>query len=184
MGAFNNREIATAIWMLLLFIFTLTKKDVRRSLSDVVKSFFHIKIVVPLLLMIIYVLGIVLVLYKIKFWNFSMLKDSIVWFCFTAIIVIFNSMTSNTNESLFRKNIIDSFKIVMVIEFIVNTYTFSLIGELFFVPFMALIVILDVVAKSDDQYKPVAKLLSIIQIIIGIYVLIYATSTGWSIMNP
>ncbi len=92
----------------------------------------------------------------------------------------FNLVTSREDENLFRKIIIDNIKIVIIIEFLVNTYTFSLVGELVFIPFMTLIVMLDVVAKTDKKYLAVAKLMSRLQIIIGLVILIYATSNAIS----
>ena len=82
MNLFNNREIATAIWLLVIFILMLFKRDIRKSLLDVIKAFFKIKILSSIFLMIAYTTGIVFVLYQINFWNISLLKDTVVWVFF------------------------------------------------------------------------------------------------------
>jgi len=176
MNLFNNREIATAIWLLVIFVIMLFKRDIRKSLSDVIKAFFKIKILSSIFLMIAYITGIVFVLYQINFWNTSLLKDTVVWVCFTGILLSFNLATSDTDQNLFRKIIINNIKIIIIIEFIVNTYTFSLVGELILIPVVTFIVILEVVAKTDEKYSSVAKLMHGLQIIIGIVILIFAIS--------
>jgi len=176
MNLFNNREIATAIWLLVIFILMLFKRDIRKSLLDVINAFFKIKILSSIFLMIAYTTGIVFVLYQINFWNTSLLKDTVVWFCFTGILMSFNLVTSDTDQNLFRKIIVSNIKIVIIIEFIVNTYTFSLVGELILIPVVTFIVILEVVAKTDEKDSSVAKLMNGLQIIIGIVILIFAIS--------
>ncbi len=176
MNLFNNREIATAIWVLVIFILILFKRNIRKSLLNVIKAFFKIKILSSIFLMMLYTTGIVIVLYRVNFWNTSLLKDTIVWFCLTGILMSVISVTSKTDQNLFRKLIIDNIKIVMVIEFIVNTYTFSLAVELVIIPIVTFIVILGVVAETNERFSIVAKLTNGLQIIIGIVILIYAIS--------
>lgn len=176
MNLFNNREIATAIWLLVIFILMLFNRDLRKSFLDVFKAFFKIKILSPIFFMIAYTAGIVFVLYQINFWNISLLKDTVVWFCFTAIVLCVNLVTSETDQNLFRKVIVDTIKIVIIIEFIVNTYTFSLAVELVLIPVVTFIAILGVFAKTDEKYSSVAKLTNGLLIIIGIVILIFSIS--------
>ena len=126
--------------------------------------------------MIAYTAGIVFVLYQINFWNISLLKDTVVWFCFTAIVLCVNLVTSETDQNLFRKVIVDTIKIVIIIEFIVNAYTFSLVVELVLIPVVTFIVILEVFAKTDEKNSSVAKLMNGLLIIIGIVILIFVIS--------
>lgn len=176
MNLFNNREIATAIWLLVIFILMLFERNIRKSILDVFKAFFKIKILSSIFFMIAYTAGIVFVLCQINFWNISLLKDTVVWFCFTAIVICLNLVTSETDQNLFRKVIVDTIKIVTIIEFIVNTYTFSLVGELVLIPVVTFIVILGVFAKTDEKYSSVAKLTNGLLIIIGIVILIFVIS--------
>ena len=176
MNLFNNREIATAIWLLVIFILMLFKRDIRKSILGVFKAFFEIKILTSVFFMIAYTTGIVFVLYQINLWNISLLKDTVVWFCFTGILISFYSVTSKREQNLFRKIIVDNIKIVIIIEFIVNTYTFSLAVELVLIPVVTFIAILGVFAKTDEKYSSVAKLTNGLLIIIGIVILIFSIS--------
>ncbi len=176
MNLFNNREIATAIWLLVIFIFLLFKIDTRKILLNLIKPFFKIKILFPIFLMLTYTTGIVFVLYQINFWNISLLKDTVVWFCFTGILMMINFVTSDISQNLFKKIIVNNIKLVIIVEFIVNTYTFSLVGELILIPVVTFIAILEVFIKPDDKHSLVAKSMNGLQIIIGLIILIFAIS--------
>jgi len=180
MNIFNNREIATAIWLLVIFILMLVIREVRKSLSDLVKAFFKMEILLLVFLMVTYNIGILIILNLLDLWNISLLKDFVIWFCFTAFLMIYNAITSTKNENLLRKLIIDNIKIVIIFEFFVNTYTFSLVGELVLIPIVTIIVISEVIAKTDKKYNSVVKLMRGLQIIIGTGILIYAVSKAIS----
>jgi len=172
LNVFNNREIATIIWLSILFIYMILNKKIRASIFDVIKSFCHWKILAPVFLMIMYICGIIVFLYQIGFWNTDLLKDSIIWACLTGLVMLMNSVSSKENN-YFRKTIMDNLKVVIIIEFLVNAYTFSLIGELIFLPFITLVVMTQIVAKMDEQYAKVEKFLGWVQSYIGIILLIF-----------
>ncbi|KAF5415894.1 MAG: hypothetical protein C5S48_04570 [Candidatus Methanogaster sp.] len=176
MGVESVDGTGITVWLLVIFVLMLFKRDIRKSLLEVIKAFFKIKILSSIFLMIAYTTGIVFVLYQINFWNTSLLKDTVVWFCFAGILMSFNLVTSDTDQNLFRKIIVNNIKIVIIIEFIVNTYTFSMVGELILILVVTFIVILEVVAKTDEKYSSVAKLMNGLQIIIWIVILIFAIS--------
>lgn len=181
MNLFNGREIATAIWLFIFFVyFFLSTGEVRNSLPYLIKRSFNIKILIWISIMIAYTAVIVIIFYWVGIWNFSLLKDTIIWFCFTGVVMAFNFVISSENENLFKKIIVDNAKIVIVIEFLVNTYTFSLLVELILVPLVTLIVIIGAIAQTDKKCLPVAKLMNRLQVILGIAILIYAISNAIS----
>lgn len=168
---FNNREIATAIWICIISIVFLFKSEIRKSVVNLLKIFFYWKIQLFMFSLIIYSLIIISLLYLIKFWTFDFLKDSIIWFCFTGIVLSFDTATKSKYKSLFKKIIFDNIKVLIILEFIINTYTFSLIGEIIFLPIITFIAMIEVVSKFNNKYSPVEKLTNYIQIVIGIIIL-------------
>ena len=123
---------------------------------------------------ILYIIGIILFFYLLNFWNTSLLKNTIMWFCFTGIVVLFRYVSSDEDENFFKKIIVDSIKIVIIIEFIANFYTFSFFIELILIPFLTLIVAIEMVATMDNKNESVVKISKRIWIIIGLAILIYA----------
>lgn len=176
MNLFNNREIAIAVWILVIFIILLFIRGIRKSLKDLVKVLFHRKILILVLSIIVYTVGITFVLYLLNFWNISLLKDTILWLCFSGIVICFRYVSSKEDENLLRNIVIDNIKIVIIIEFIANFFTFPLAAELVLIPFMVFIAGLDVIAKTDKKNISVVRLLNGLQIIIGLFIFIYAFS--------
>ena len=75
--------------------------------------------------MILYTAATVILLTKINLWNVSLLKDTIVWFCVVAMSMMMRFVTSDEVENIFQKILTDSIKIIIVLEFLVNTLSNS-----------------------------------------------------------
>jgi len=180
MGPFNNREIATSFWVIIFLAFALRKADVQQSLAAVLRAFWRFKILLPVCLMVLYTAASVILLNIIGLWNVLLLKDTIVWFCVSAMAMMMRFVTSDSNENIFQKVLTDSIKIVIILEFLVNAYTFSLPVELVIAPILALIVMVDVVASSDKKYSAVVKVTKRAQAVVGFIVLAIIVSRAIS----
>ncbi len=174
MVTFNNREIAIAFWLLILAAWAMRNADIRKSLASVLRLFFRLKIFVPFILMILYTAAAVILLDAVNLWNIPLLKDTIMWFCVFAMAMMMQFVTSDNAENIFQKILVDSIKVVIIIEFLVNTYTLSLPAELVIVPVLSIVAMLDVFANSDKQYSMVAKFTKGVQIVIGFLILAIA----------
>ncbi len=177
---FNNREIATGIWIVIVLIAGLLNKKIRQAMLSVIKAFFKLKILSWLFLMVIYTAFVISALHAISFWNFSLLKDSIIWLCFSGITMCINYVTSDKREELFKTIFIEHIKVIAIIEFLINTYTFSLFAELLIIPFITFIAMLNVVSESNDKYAIVARLTTGLQTIIGLTILAIAAVKAFS----
>lgn len=180
MGLFNNREIATVVWVILFLAFAMRKSDIRKSFTAVLRAFCHFKILLPVCLMVLYTAAAVMLLTAIGLWNVSLLKDTILWFCLSAMAMMMRFVTSDDAENIFQKVLIDSIKIVIVLEFLVNAYTFSLPAELVIVPILTLIAMVDVVASSDEKGSVVAKVTKGAQTVVGFVILAIVASRAIS----
>jgi hypothetical protein len=169
---FNNREIATIIWSIICLGLVFSRKPVRKSLRGFVEAFSDWKIITYFFLMLLYVTGTVAVLYLLGFWKLSLLKDTIVWFCFSGVALGVTSVTSGKDKNVFKDAVADNVKAVVLIEFIANSYTFSLVGELLFVPVVSLVVLLAAVAETKEEYSSVASVFRTLQMILGAGILI------------
>src|SRR4051812_9732126 len=87
----TNREISVIIWLLILMIFLLRNRSVRASFLNVVKTFFHRYILRLYLFLIFYVAGIIYFFYKIDWWEFSLFKETFLWFFGVAFGMALNS---------------------------------------------------------------------------------------------
>lgn len=170
-GSFNNREIASALWLLVFLIWTLQTATVRKSIVDVVRIFFSFNIIVPVCLMALYSAVSIVLLSAASIWKIALLKDTIVWFCVSAIPMMMRGVLARDDENIFVKILVDSFKVAILLEFLVNTYTFSLPAELAITLLVTLIAIVGIVASSDKKTSGVARFSQGMQTIIGLIIL-------------
>lgn len=169
----TNREFAIAIWMLILLILALCSKSIRHSLSDVLKALFVRKLLIPLLILLFYVFLNVLFLKYIHFWDLSALKDTVFWTFGVAVTSYFNIEKAITNETYFRDFIIDNVKLIAIIEFVQNLYSFSLPVELIVIPVLTFIIMVRVIADKKPEYKTVKKLFDFILGLFGIFLIVF-----------
>jgi hypothetical protein len=174
LNIFSTRELSIFIWLGIVLIIMLFNKGFRESFGGVLKIFFDKTIGTILLMLTVYVGFILFVLYKIDFWNFSFLKDTIFWFFTTALISFFVINKAKT-ISYFKDFIKENLKGAIVIEFIVSFYTFSLVKELIFVPAMFFLGMLQAFAQIDKKNIQVKKFLDYLIAIISIALLVYVT---------
>ena len=180
MGPFSTREVATAFWLLIFSAWALRKPDIRRAICRIGQSFCHLKILVPILLMSGYVWTIIAGLKILGIWQADLLKDTIVWFCFGAIAMLARFITADRPGSVFRETMADSLKVVIVVEFLVNTYTFPLAVELALVPLLTFVAVLGAIADTKKEYLAVSKVLKGVQAILGMTILVAAASRAWA----
>ncbi len=152
-STFNNRELSIIIWMIIILSWLFSGSEVRRSFYAVIKSFFQKKIFYSVVAMIVYVAFIVYAMYKVGYWDTSMLKETLLWFLGGGFILHLNVNKINNDERFFKKFIIDTIKIAVLIEFIVNFYSFSLFVELILVPVLFIIGGVKAMAEGHHEYK-------------------------------
>ncbi len=170
---FNNREIATAIWLLVLIGWVIYKKETRASLIQLIKAFFAWKLTISYLAMLAYISTVVYLLYSIEIWKWSLIASTTLWVAFGAFSMLMNHERAN-NENFFFESIKEQFKILVFLEFVINFYVFSLWAELIIVPVSAFVGGMLAVAESKEEYRPAKKTLNIIISAFGTFVIIYA----------
>lgn len=163
-----------AFGMVVLFVLVLFNAELRKSLLDVIKAVSDRRILTLVSLMLLYIAGVVGILYTINLWHVSLLKDTILWFLFTGVVLAFSQVTSNDEENVFSSIFTDSLKVIILFEFLVNTYTFPLAVELILMPIATVVVLVGDLARRDKSDAAIATLMSGLQVVIGFSVLLYA----------
>jgi hypothetical protein len=169
----SNREIAAGVWLLIVLIWALSVGSVRRSILGVLEAFFVKIIVVPFVVMLLYVILMVLIFRKIGFWDASALKDTILWTTSTAFATFFSLNKVAEDKHYFRDAIWDNIRLVLMLEFIVNLYSFSLIVELVLVPIVTFIGIMSAVAESKPETMRLKILFNSVLSIFGLGLLVF-----------
>lgn len=172
---FTTREIAIAIWFIILVLFALKSKSFRQSLYKLVKILVNKKLIALPIFLLIYFTIIVYFLYQIGFWDKSLLKDTVIWLIFSGFILYFN-MKYDSFKDIFSNIIKTNIKLIIIWEFIVNYFTFSLVGELIFIPVVTLFTIIVVYvesSKTEEKNRDVVNFVNILLGLIGIVLIAY-----------
>ncbi|WP_185154689.1 hypothetical protein [Dysgonomonas sp. 511] len=168
---FSTRELASIIWLVAILATLWVWSKGRFHLKEIAKSAFAPKLTITYLSLIAYVFLIVVLLWQCNFWNLSLLKDTIIWFIFSALGVFF-SLNKVKDASYFGQLIKDSISVTVIIEFFVNLYAFSLLAELIIFPCLVFIVALsaysEISAKTNKEHKKVNSCLNQLLGIIGL----------------
>ncbi|MDO9339501.1 MAG: hypothetical protein Q7T72_03130 [Bacteroidales bacterium] len=171
---FNNREIVLIIYLLIFISWTLTQKKIRESIFNVLKVLTGRLIFLSIITLLLYISLIIYGLYFLKFWDFSMLKDSIYWTFGVGFILMMNSNKALQEDHYFKKILRDNFKLVLILEFVVGLYVFGLITEFILMPFVIFFSLMIAYTEVYKEYFQVKNLLQIVFGIIGTGYLIYS----------
>ena len=171
---FNNREIAVSIWVFIFLCWAFSKKEVRKSIKQVLFAFCHRAILTIFALMASYVYLMVDFLSNTGLWDLGQLKNTIMWFVFVASVELFKANIIHEEKGYFKKSIKGHFKLLVLLEFIVAFQSFSLVAELIIIPISTLAVLLLAFAELKEEYKPVENLMSWMLSIFGICMVFFA----------
>ena len=177
---YSTREIATLIWVALFVVWMLFVPSVRKSVVQLFTTFFNSYILASVSVMGAYTAICCVLLSYLDLWHGGMLKDTLVWFFFTGFFLVSEFIPPKDEGPVFKKVFFDNVKAILLVEFILNTYTMSLTAELIFVPFVTFIVAINAVAKLNDEHKPVEKFTGYMISITGFLIFGYSV---WEAIN-
>jgi len=170
---FNSREIATILWGVVFVVWTLRKVKIVEPLRGLARAFLRVKILIPFLLMALWAWGATYLLRLMHLWGLSLLKDTLMWFVGVGLVMFVNLNKAQDDDRHFRKTLVDNLKLIVVLEFLVNLYTFPLWLELVLVPIVTVVFVTKAFADTDAQYKSASKFLGTLTAIYGVAVLAF-----------
>jgi hypothetical protein len=185
LNIFSTREIAVIIWGIILLIGSWFIKGMPQILSGFLKIIGSKIVILLISISAIYTALIVILLWKLCLWDITFLKDTCIWFLFSSISITFN-VNKARNFSFFKNIIRDNISIILIFEFIINFYTFSLPVELIVIPIISFIVIIQGFAEVSQKQEPdhqltascLKKIIALLSVSLFIFVL-YKTMTDY-----
>lgn len=171
---FDNREIAIAFWSLVFLGFMLRYRSVRKSLFQLFKVALHRKILAVLLLLGAYVSLLILGLERMGAWNAtSHLKDTLIWVVAVAFVMVMNFTDVTKEKNYFRKTVVGTLKLTIVLGFVMGLFPFGLPVELVLVPLLALVGFLLVYAELKEEYLPARKIFRLLLALMGLVFIVH-----------
>lgn len=177
MDVLNNREWATIIWLLLVIsylAFSPKMKNVRSSFGEFVRVTFAKVLVRFYCISLCYVTAVLYFLHSIGFWHSHQLKNTIVWFFTVGLYSSFQVEKIKQDRNYLKRLVLDSFKFIAVLEFVINIQPLNFFVELVIIPILFVIVIISEISKRDSKLEVISKITNFIMIIFGLVILISA----------
>lgn len=169
---FNNREIALILWLAVIVLAVLLSK-LRKSLVPIVKILASKMFLIIFSLIGAYLFGIILLLKNLEVWQTSNLKDVLFWLFTVGLILVFKINDAKSN-AYFKGIFLSAIKWTIILEFVVNLYSFSLFIEIVILPVLVFLAMTQAVAKMDDKHKVVSKFLQNVIAIAGLSIFCYS----------
>lgn len=181
MEILNNREIAIAVWSVLLFVLATWKAKAWASVGGMIRAFCE-----PLLLRSVAIMGIYVaisawLLSRIGLWELGNLKTTIAWFVTFALAGMFKMAQRGADPNDGAKATLrELLSVTTFVTFLMEFYTFHLAVELVLVPFVTAIVLIGTFVKGRVGFEVVAKVFGGLLSITGCVLLAYA---GYRLMS-
>ncbi|HNP20137.1 MAG TPA: hypothetical protein PKL31_16985 [Fulvivirga sp.] len=169
---FNNREIALILWLAVIVLAVLLSK-LRKSLVPIVKILASKMFLIIFSLIGAYLFGIILLLKNLEVWQTSNLKDVLFWLFTVGLILVFKINDAKSN-AYFKGIFLSAIKWTIILEFVVNLYSFSLFTEIVILPILVFLAMTQAVAEMDDKHKVVSKFLQNVISIAGLSIFCYS----------
>ena len=176
MDILNNSEIAFVFWLIVISIFFLSSSKmtkIRNSFKRMLAGLFVRQIISVLFLMVTYMVIIIYWLSELDLWNIEQLKNTVFWCISVGFMSLFQLEKFKMDKSFFKKSVIDNFKLLAIIQFIIGVYTFSLWIEILIVPFLALIITMLAIAEAEKKYYQLKVFLEYSLSLFGVALIVY-----------
>lgn len=168
---FTTREIAATIYIIPFILIVVLNKKIRNSAYKVIKVACSHQLIIPFIILLLYATIIVFGMTHFSFWKWIYLKDTIIWVLFVGVPVCFNATNRRIENHYFRNMVISNLKFSVLVEFFLNTFTFSLVTELILQAILIFLTLLQAISETKDKYHDVKKMLDAVLAIVGIVLL-------------
>lgn len=171
----STREFSILIWSIIIIAAIIIFGNSQKQILGVIKAFFARKLVYFYIVIGGYMFLMIQILNKTIFWETYLFKDFTIWLFGFAMVSFFNSNKINTNSEL-KKRFLEIFSATIIIDFVINFFTFNLVWELIIIPVVSFIAILQYFAEINKEkigYEKVSGFLKWVLTIIGFSLLSY-----------
>ena len=166
----NNREIAALIWLAIGILWALSKKGIRESSAQFVKTFLKPRILIPFEAILACVGLELCVGSRLTLWNPALAKATILWTLGSASVLLVNCTPrdSGGDHVFFRRTILATVGVAVFVEFLANLYVMSLPAELVFQLVVVVLSLMVAMAGQKPEYKSVKLFCERVLALIGL----------------
>jgi hypothetical protein len=170
---FNNREIAIGTWIIFIVFIGVLTKPVRDFIKNIFPIIFCRKFVVFYCVFISFFVVTIYFLSRIGFWEFDLLKDTILWVLFVELPLFVKAIEKAKDAHFFVKLMKENIALIVIIGFVLNFWAFGLLIEFILVPCIVFIAVLYAIASLDEKHLKVRNFFNCIFLILGVAISIF-----------
>ncbi len=169
---FSTREVATAIWILVILIWLLRYKNVRKSFRDLLGTLCNKVLILTFLCLLLYTSVIVYILHFVPFWDWVLVKDVILWVVLVATPITYKATSKKCSDYPFTKMLKDNFLWSAILEFFISSFTFNVFVELLVIlPGFNLLAILKEYNRDAPEHKKLQRIYDGMAVVAGLILL-------------
>lgn len=175
MDYISNREISVIFWGIFFLIISLFNRSIRQSMINLIKLFFSIKIFIYFTISAIFLTVILFGLNYFIMIDSTVVKDAILWFIPNGLYATANSFKIKNVKKFFINHFAQNFKFVIIIEFLVSSYVFSLYTELITFPIIIFLILMNFFSERSETYRKIYDITNYLLVFITIFFISSAT---------
>ncbi|HSK91294.1 MAG TPA: hypothetical protein VK875_08270 [Euzebyales bacterium] len=174
-GLFNNREVASLIWLGVIAAGLLVRHRgaTASACRDLMRAFRPVA--VHFALYAIWIGAVTYVGARLGLWDRTLLKDTVLWTLLSGLGLLASTTDAMQRDDWFRRTMIASVGATAVLEFVANAKSFPLLVEVLLQPVVFFATVLPVVAR-DPEHRAIRSLAGWILALTGFVAL------GWTVL--
>jgi hypothetical protein len=166
----SNRELAGLTWIFIIVLLILFFKTTRSAVFDFLSNGIALKIVIVIAVFALYQFPTYWLLEQIGIWS---LKGHIAWFLILGLSSLL-SVALFQDDSHFKSVTLKVIGVFVFFEFLINFHSFSFIVEFILAFVTGMLVMLEAVSKTKEEFLPAQKFLTNLLAIFGGSVFLYS----------
>ena len=184
----NTREWASVFWLTVLVLVGIATPFVRRAFAPVLRTLFGSwKLLATFAAFLGWVIVVCYVGHLVGAWHEGLMPDTVAWVLASGFVLVMSAHRAAKEEHFFRRAALAALGVSAFMQFVLNLHTFHFAVELFLLPAVTFLFMLEAVAGTDARTRPAQKLINWLLAIVGLWVVI-ATVRGlvdsWRGLDP
>jgi hypothetical protein len=176
----SSREWATVFWLVVFLCLVMAKPSLRRSMAGAFRAFLAWK-VSAIVVVVAAWLGLLVVAGRaVGLWNSGIWKDTVVWFVASGVVLGFAALRATKDGAFFKSELKKLLGISVLIQFLMNLYTFHFFVE---VPLQALLMLLFALSVHTAHHDKQAQVKRLVDGTIGVIGFSALAATIWGIVE-
>lgn len=181
----TNRELSALIWLGLMSVSAILCAPTRRSVFSFAGGLWRSrKLLYIVVVLAAYSAAAAALLARAGLWSPSLIKDTTIWFLFAGLGLAAKAIQPGESEHFFRDALSEQLQVLVLIEFLVSSYTLSLTAEFVLTPVLFLVTAVQAIASLRHEHRSVERLASAILSLAGLALVVNAVVTMVQTFTP